>query len=224
MLLPLADEVWTLASPQRFAGMELGSRMTVVRLPDRSLVLHSPVAPSEGTLRELVALGVVRALVAPNLLHHLHLRAYLDAFPSARVYGGPGLARKRPDLRVSGVLGSELEPWAPTLRHRLIEGNPTHEEVVTFHPASRSLLVADLVGNLRKLRGLRMRLLGRLNGWGRFGAPHVLRLLVRDRRAARRSLDAVLRWDFDRIVLTHGEILDRGGREALARAFAWLGA
>jgi hypothetical protein len=51
------------------------------------------------------------------------------------------------------------------------------------------------------------------------GAPG---LPVRDRAAARRSLETILAWDFDRVVVTHGRALETGGREALRRAFAWL--
>jgi hypothetical protein len=32
----------------------------------------------------------------------------------------------------------------------------------------------------------------------------------------------VLAWDFDRVTVTHGEILESGGPAALARAYAWL--
>jgi hypothetical protein len=47
---------------------------------------------------------------------------------------------------------------------------------------------------------------------------------VRDRRATREALDRVLAWDFDRVTVTHGEVLESGGHEALRRAWAWLDA
>ena len=41
----------------------------------------------------------------------------------------------------------------------------------------------------------------------------VERGIFRDRRAARQSVERILQWDFDRVTVTHGEILDTGGRE-----------
>ena len=57
---------------------------------------------------------------------------------------------------------------------------------------------------------------------GRFGPHRIFRALMRDRDAARRSLEQILAWDFDRIVVTHGAVLEHGGREALRAGFAFL--
>ena len=42
--------------------------------------------------------------------------------------------------------------------------------------------------------------------------------MMRDRVAARASLQRVLQWDFDRVIVTHGEILEHGGRQAMQSA------
>jgi len=55
-----------------------------------------------------------------------------------------------------------------------------------------------------------------------FGPNAVVRMTIRDRAALRASMDRILAWDFDRVTVTHGEVLESGGREALARAYAWL--
>ena len=38
----------------------------------------------------------------------------------------------------------------------------------------------------------------------------------------RAPVDRVLTWDFDRVIMAHGEVLESGGREAMRTAFAWL--
>jgi hypothetical protein len=52
-----------------------------------------------------------------------------------------------------------------------------------------------------------------------------VRLGIRDRAAARRSLarslDRILASDFDRVVMSHGRVVDGGGRPLLERAFAF---
>jgi hypothetical protein len=57
---------------------------------------------------------------------------------------------------------------------------------------------------------------------GRFGPHRPVRSMIRERAAARGSLSKILDWDFDRVIVTHGEVLERGGREALRAGFAYL--
>jgi hypothetical protein len=49
-----------------------------------------------------------------------------------------------------------------------------------------------------------------------------MRLMVRDRVAARMAAERILDWDFDRVIVAHGEVLERGGRDALRDALGWL--
>ena len=39
----------------------------------------------------------------------------------------------------------------------------------------------------------------------------------------RASVDRILGWHFDRVVVTHGDVIESGGRERLRAAFEWLG-
>jgi hypothetical protein len=59
-------------------------------------------------------------------------------------------------------------------------------------------------------------------GWDRFGPTRILRSTIKDRAAVRRGIDAVLQHDFDRVVVGHGQVVDRGGRDGLRLGFAWL--
>ena len=45
---------------------------------------------------------------------------------------------------------------------------------------------------------------------------------MKDRTAFRDSLTRILEWPFDRIVVAHGEVSEKGGREELIRGYAWL--
>ena len=58
--------------------------------------------------------------------------------------------------------------------------------------------------------------------YGRFGPSRLDPLLIRDRRAARQSLEHILAWDFDRVVIAHGEVLEAGGPAALRAGYDWL--
>lgn len=221
-LRPVGPGVFVADYPQQFHRMPIGSRMTVLALGASDLLVHSPVPLTPALRRDLELLGQVQAIVAPNLYHHLYVGDFMSAFPAAPAYACKGLTTKRPELSFVGELTGPPGPWQPFVEYLPFDGNPEHNEVVFFHPSSRTLVVSDLLGNLLDLRGLRMRIFGFVNGWGKFGAPRVLRLLVRDRPAARASRDRILGWDFDRVIMAHGAILETGGHDAVSSALHWL--
>lgn len=223
-LRPLAQDLWAVERPQRFYGLEVGTRMTVVRLADGSLLLHSPVELDAALRRELDAIGRVRFAVAPNRVHHLYAGRVAEAYPEARLWVGPGLERKRPDLVFDGVLGDEAPAeWKGQLDQVFFRGRPYENEVVFFHRASRTLILCDLAFNFGPRTAAPTRLLMRLiRSYGRFGPSKLDPLLIRDRRAARQSLERILGWDFDRVVVAHGDVLESGGREGLREGYSWL--
>lgn len=224
MMRQLADEIWVVDQSLRFLGLEIGARMTVVRLPGRKLLLHSPIAVSNELVRAVEALGSVAYLVAPNRFHHLFAGAWQEICPAAALYVAPGLETKRPELRVAGVLGDTPEPgWADVLDQAFVRGFPLANEVVFFHKSSSTLVISDLAFHIGPTSPAATRLAFRLGGaYARLSPTILERFLVRDRAAFRSSLARILEWPFDRVVMAHGEVLERGGREQLARGYAWL--
>ena len=223
-LRQLAQDLWVVERLQRFYGLEVGTRMTVIRLVDGSLLLHSPVALDAELRRELDAIGRVCFAVAPNRVHHLYAGKVAEAYPEARLWVGPGLERKRPDLVFDGVLGDEAPAeWKDQVDQVFFRGRPYENEVVFFHRASRTLILCDLAFNFGPRAAAPTRLLMRLlRSYGRFGLSKLDPLLIRDRRAARQSLERILGWGFDRVVVAHGDVLESGGREALRQGYSWL--
>jgi len=224
MLRPLGREVWVVEHPQRFYGIEVGTRMTVMRLEDGSLLLHSPVHLDAALRGELDELGPVRFAVAPNRLHHLYAGEVRECYPTSRLWVAPGLDRKRPDLAIAGVLGDEAPaPWKGQVDQVFFRGRPYENEVAFLHRASRTLLLCDLAFHFREgTHPLTRLLMQALRSYGRFGPSRLDPLLIRDRPAARASLERILAWDFDRVVVAHGDVLESGGREALRRGYGWL--
>jgi hypothetical protein len=63
----------------------------------------------------------------------------------------------------------------------------------------------------------------RLNGaYGHLGPSRLFRTLVKDRAALRSSLTRMQQWDFDRVIVTHGDVLDQGGKIAMQAQYAWV--
>src|SRR6516164_3591650 len=168
--------------------------------------------------------GEPGAIIAPNKLHHLFVQDYIAAYPKARVYAAPGLQQKRPDLRFDDILSDTPQvEWRGQVEQHLFRGASPLNEVVFFHPATRTLILTDLAFNIPMETARKSPLFYMLWDVGHFGPHRFVRLRgIRDWEAARNSVERILRWDFDRIILSHGDVLDEGGREHFAGAFAFL--
>jgi hypothetical protein len=224
-LRELDRNLWAIDQPLRVGGLELGVRTCVIRLGNGGTLVHAPGPDTARLRREIEAIGPVRALLAPNLLHHMYLAECVGAFPEARVFGTPGLREKLGSVRIDEVLGEKPPAlWTAELDQLLVRGTPGLNEVVFLHRTSRTLLCLDLCFNVQRSSSLFTRTFMRVNGaYGRFGPSRLFRYtILKDARAVRESVDRILEWDFDRVSVAHGDVLERGGREALRASFAWL--
>lgn len=224
MLQALAPDLWTATAPFGAAGMQLGVRTTVARLGDGSLWVHSPIELTDELKSAVDALGTVRFLVAPNKIHHLYLDKWVAAYPEARLCGAVGLPDKRKDLHWDMVLMDQKpDPaWGGAFEQKQFLGAPHTNEMVFLHVPSGTLILTDLAFNIHETNLMTRAYLRIGNCYKRLKTTGIMRLFVRDKQAARASVERFLEWDFDRIVVSHGEVLEHGGRAALREAFEWL--
>jgi len=185
--------------------------MTVIRLTNGGLVVHSPTRLDLASRQEFQKLGPIVAIVAPSWWHDLYLREYLSAYPDARLYGAPTLVgwnRSLPFAEVLGDFGIGL----------------FLDEIVFYHRRSRSLIVADLLFNLSEKDAWITRTRGSLV-IGPFPGCRFARLYrpaVTDRRRMRTAVERILDWDFDQIIVGHGAVVANKGKEVFRTAFRWL--
>ncbi|HEY4542474.1 MAG TPA: DUF4336 domain-containing protein [Noviherbaspirillum sp.] len=222
MLQALAPDLWHVPYAFVTMGIPMASRMTVIRLRDARLWLHSPVPISSGLRDELLALGPVAYVVAPSKAHHLFAGDCASTFLGAQLFGAPGLAAKRADLRGLRTLQATGEPeWQDELEQRLFEGIPLANEVVWFHKPTRTLILTDLCQWWQGPLPVPAALLAHLTGVRKqLAVPRTMRLLTKDRRAAQRSARAILEWPFERVMMTHNAIIERDAHAAVAAAFS----
>ena len=224
LLNAIAPDLWTAEDALRFFGLEIGVRMTVVRLEDGSLLLHSPIRPLPELVRAVEALGPVSTLVAPNCFHHLFIGDWTAPFPDAALVAAPGLDQKRPDLPIRALLSDAPEPaWKGALDQIVMGGVPALNEVVFFHPATSTLIGTDLAFNIGPRQPVLTRLAFRaLGSYGTLTPSLAERLFVRDRAACRASLERILEWPFERAIVAHGDVCEQGAKEQLRRGYGWL--
>jgi hypothetical protein len=221
----IAPNIWIAEQPLRFLGLHLGTRMTLVRLADGGLFVHSPIALTPSVRQAIEELGAVQHVVAPNLYHHRFVGEYRDAFPNARVYGAAGLAQKRKDVAFDATLGASPEPgWERDLDQHFVEGCALRETVF-FHRSTGTLITSDFIENFESSPHFATRMYLRAGGIeNRPGLSRLLRPLFRDRRAARASVDRILQWEVRRIILAHGKPIEHRPRETIDETYRWLNA
>ena len=66
----VSQNIWTIPAPLSLAGIALNTRTTIVRLDNGQLWVHSPIKIDDDIKSAVSELGVVRWLIAPNVLHH----------------------------------------------------------------------------------------------------------------------------------------------------------
>jgi hypothetical protein len=163
--------------------------------------------------------------VAPGTYHYFHVSAFQRAYPQAQTYICPGIERKRPEIAFDWILGSRPQPqWADELDQVLVHGATFMAEVAFFDRASRTLLLVDLVENigdqtpgtdwvLRFWWKVVMRMWNRAKpapeyqiGWGR-------------REIVAKALRRILDWDFERVVIAHGDVIEHDAKDVVQKAW-----
>jgi hypothetical protein len=222
MLTPIAEGVWGYERDLKMpGGIRLPSRSTLVRLRSGGLLVHSPLRFDDETAAAIDARGPVEVLVAPSCVHWLFLEAATKRWPSAQVLGAPGLERKLGRVSFAPLPSAGALPGlGDEIAVRRIEGAPYMGEHVFLHRPSGSLVVTDLLFNVHQCTfGLQvfMRLAGT---YQKTAQSRIWRLLTKDRSAAAESAEAVLAWDFRRVVVAHGDVVEEDAHARTRTALA----
>lgn len=231
MLEPLGSDLWVAnGGVVSFKGFDYPTRMAVVRLADGGLWLWSPIERTAAIESEVRALGPVRHIVSPNQLHFLFLAEWQAAFPDAEVWGTAATVAKCGDVRFAGTLTEDPPPaWAGQIDQFDFKNSLFVEEVIFFHRASRTAIIADLSQTfneafLRRHWPWWMRPIARLSkmteGWGY--PPIDYRISFRQRATARPKIRKLIAARPEHVVVAHGEMVRSGGEAFLRRAFSWL--
>lgn len=123
------------------------TRMTIVKLANGDLFLHSPIAFDAALAVHLQLMGTVRHLVSPNRGHYAHIGEWARAFPHAITWASPGVRERARSVGIQVRFGRDLGPdapaeWRDEIDQTIIPG-AVLDEVVFFHRGSKTLIVAD---------------------------------------------------------------------------------
>ena len=154
-LKKIADNLWIVDGEEVLMNFKLfkvpfSTRMTVIRLQNGGLWVHSPIKPSDNLLFEIKQLGEVKHLIAPNVLHYSYINEWHELFPEAEVWLARGVQKRARKSGMNLDYGHELEKanWNEEILFMTFEGSFYVKEVVFFHTESSTLILTDLIENI----------------------------------------------------------------------------
>lgn len=221
----VAGQIWLQEYPIHYAGCDFTARMTIVRLANGKLFIHSPCEIDESIQAAIEKLGTVEFIVAPGSYHYFFIRSAQTAFPNAETFICPGIERKQPELEFDWILGDRPDVrWEADFEQALVRGNRYIWEVAFFHKATKTLILVDLIENITDETEhanwvLKFWWKVVFHMWNHPKPAPEYQLGWKDKAAARKSLQEILHWDFEKIVLSHGDLIETDAKETALDAW-----
>jgi len=214
----ITDGLWTVTFPLRFFGLDIGRRVSLFKISNNRLVIHSTGPFSLEQKAGIVALGRPAIMLDATTMHDTFTREARAAFPDVSYLVPEGFPEKaaggvvRPIHELDSLTDGELQ----TVK---LQGMRFLNEYAVFHPATRTLVLCDLLFNLVDATGYTRWAMKNLLGvkkWPAIDRP--VRMAVKDQRPFTESLQRILEWDFDRIIVAHGSVIQSNGKRELRDA------
>ena len=221
----IENTIWIVQYPVQYAGCSLHARMTIIRLRNDKLVLHSPCHISDELKAEINALGDVGFIIAPGTYHYFHVESAQQAFPEAETLICPGIEQKLPELKFDWLLGDQPDPrLKEDFEQVLIRGSRYMGEVAFFHKQTKTLILVDLIENITDQTPdtnftlkLWWKLIFRM--WNHPKPAPEYQWGWKDKKAAKHSIERILAWDFEQIILAHGDLIRTNAKEFARKAW-----
>jgi hypothetical protein len=219
----IADDVMLMSFPWRALGIDFRRNVTLLRLANGRVVVHSTAPFIEENIAAIRRFGEPGWLVEATLMHDTFAKEGRAALPNIPYLAPDGFAE------ATGVQTEPLMPppqeWDGEIEVLKIEGVRLNEHAL-FHRRSRTLVVADLFFSFP----------AETCGWPRFFMQHVMRLprlfgissfyrrlIIQDKMAFARSMHALLNLDFERIIVAHWKPVEINPRRAVEQALTEAG-
>jgi hypothetical protein len=199
-------------------GADLRRNVTIIRLQSGKLVIHSTAPFSAEDVAAIRALGEPGWLLDGILRHDTFAQEGRAAFPGIPYLAPPGF---------SEVVGFPTQPivpppaeWRGELEALEIQGAPEARDTALLHIPSRTLILTELVFNFGPDEPVWTDLLLRVavRGDHHPGMSRPFKSGIKDEDAFHASIATILRWDFDRVIVGHGDVIETGGPTKLRAA------
>ncbi|EMC94981.1 hypothetical protein BAUCODRAFT_34980 [Baudoinia panamericana UAMH 10762] len=194
--------------------------------------------------------GQVKYITALDQEHHIFLEEWHKAFPDAKVVGPDTLPEHRDKqgyfqipkdrwvLMRSADRAGGFSVSEEFDREFDTEYNSSHpnKELIFRHKPTRTLIQADLFFNLpayeqfsktqmNPTSGILTRLFSAMNNtrgeaiWQRRFIWYAIS--AADRNGFNQSIGRIAKWDFDRVIPCHGDVIEQNGKGTFEKVFKW---
>jgi hypothetical protein len=196
--------------------MKLPVRSVIVKLSNANILISPGSRLTEKDYKEM---GNITDVIAPNLFHCGGIAKAKQFLPEAKTWGVVGVKKLKPEIKWSEILEPQKWPYNKELEMIAIQGISKINEVLFFHPETKSLIVTDLCFNIRNTKGFGPWLILNLFGtYNRFGISKFFLKYADDKKAFINSMENLLKIDFENIIVSHGENVMGGAKELLIKA------
>jgi hypothetical protein len=218
----ISDDVALLSFPWRVLGIDFRRNVTLLRLRDGRVAIHSTAPFTAADVTAIRGFGEPAWLIDATLMHDTFAKEGRAALPDLPYLAPEGFQG------VTGVATAPLSPapsdWAGEIDVVPLDGVKKKEHAL-FHRRSRTLVVADLFFSMPP----------DTRGWPRFFARHFMRLprlfgisaffrlVIDDRPAFERSVNRLLELDFEHLIVAHREPLIGDAKPAVEQALRDFG-
>ncbi|KAJ7255268.1 hypothetical protein C8J57DRAFT_1345927 [Mycena rebaudengoi] len=227
----VVKNVWTFSTPFAFFRfLKVGGRSTAIKMANGGLWVLASTPLNTPTKAKLDELGPVEYIVSADAVHHLFLGEFKRAYPNAKLIATAAATERCTDktLKFDGIWGTD----APDTKYGFEEDIQAcyfsgfkNRDVAFFHPASETMIEADLLFNLpcteqysKSSSSGATPLVGRLGptSWihSKFTSA-----MGEDKAAMKRDAKTVASWNFSRIIPCHGDVIETGGKQAWLDAY-----
>ena len=225
MLKAYGDNIWAVRTPLPMGIMDLTTQMVIVRLPNQSLIIISPIEIDESLKKEINDLGEVTFIISPNNFHHMFAGSAQKAFPEAMYLCSEALAKRvknLPDNSDSHQLKNEF--WQNQIQTLRISPSHFADEIAFFHPESKTLILTDLLqiaaGDISFGTKIFAFIAGTRN---KARVSRIFKLMVKNKQEMRDSLNTIATWDFETILLAHNANLESNAKTQFQDAIKAFG-
>ncbi len=214
----IADDVMLISFPWRTLGIDFRRNVTLLRLADGRVVVHSTAPFIEEDIAAIRRFGEPSWLVEATLMHDTFAKEGRKALPDIP-YLTPDGFTEATEVPTESLLPPPRD-WDGEIDVLRIDGVRMNEHAL-FHRRSRTVVVADLFFSFPE----------ETSGWPRFFVRHVMRLprlfgisffyrrlVIQDKPAFERSMHTLLDLDFERLLVAHSEPIDKDAKRAVEQA------
>lgn len=231
MLTEIDNNIWVDKQPLKFFGLEIGTRMTLIRLKNGELIAISPVTIDSTTINQINEIGNVTNIIAPNLFHYMFASNFKNIYPSAKLWAVPGLKAKKPDIPFDETINVEDKYLFNEIEYLFFDGFQALvgtqislvNECVFFHPDSKSLILTDTAFNFDDSFPVITQFVARIIGsYNQLRPSYLEKLVTKDKKLVKKSVEKILDWDFHRVIVAHGSIVEQDAKKQFKEGYEWF--